>query len=131
VGDDVRDYLALFYPQVAFGGPAFGGTSVRSPFSGAEIDEYARTYSRPKALSGGFELYRALDEDVRDTVAAAPVSLPVLLMTAQGQLDAIRDTLAPRVTDIVRAVDVPDAGHWLVEENPRFVTAELLRFLDG
>ncbi|GHC86916.1 alpha/beta fold hydrolase [Streptomyces flavofungini] len=131
VGNDVRAYLALFYPQVSFGGTAFGGTSQRSPFTRAEIDEYARTYSRPKVLSGGFELYRALDEDVRDTVAAAPTRVPTLLMTAQGQLKAIRNTVAPRLANIKRAVDVPKAGHWLVEENPRFVTAELLRFLDG
>ncbi|GFE19711.1 hypothetical protein Sliba_01640 [Streptomyces nigrescens] len=52
-------------------------------------------------------------------------------MTAQGQLNAIRGTVAPRMTNIVRVVDVPKAGHWLVEENPPFVTAELLRFLDG
>ncbi|WP_280272243.1 alpha/beta fold hydrolase [Nocardia wallacei] len=129
VGDDVRDYLALFYPQVSFGGTAFGGTADRSPFTPAEIDEYARTYSAPQALAGGFELYRALDRDVRDTVAAAPTQVPTLLMTAQGQLDAVRATVAPRITAIVRAVDVPHAGHWLVEENPRFVTDELLRFL--
>ncbi|MFI6984978.1 alpha/beta fold hydrolase [Embleya sp. NPDC050154] len=131
VGDDVRAYLALFYPQVSFGGTAFGGTSDRSPFTDAEIDEYARTYRRPEALSGGFELYRALDKDVRDTTAAAPVHIPTLLMTAQGQLDPIRATAAPRITNIVQAVDVPNAGHWLVEENPQFVTTELLRFLDG
>ncbi|WP_067464206.1 alpha/beta fold hydrolase [Nocardia amamiensis] len=130
VSDDVREYLALFYPQVSFGGTAFGGTSDRSPFSDAEIDEYARTYRRLPVLSAGFELYRALDKDVRDTVAATPISVPTLLMTAQGQLDAVRATVAPRMTDIVRAVDVPNAGHWLVEENPRFVTTELLRFLD-
>ncbi|WP_225726598.1 MULTISPECIES: alpha/beta fold hydrolase [unclassified Nocardia] len=51
-------------------------------------------------------------------------------MTAQGQLDPIRATVAPRITNIVRAVDVPHAGHWLTEENPQFVTAELLRFLE-
>ncbi|MFI2474824.1 alpha/beta fold hydrolase [Nocardia xishanensis] len=50
VGDDVRAYLALFYPQVAYEGTAFGGTSDRSPFTDAEIDEFARTYSRPEAL---------------------------------------------------------------------------------
>ena len=131
MGDDVREYLALFYPQVSFRGTAFGGTSDRSPFTDAEINEYARTYSRPGALSGGFELYRALDQDVRDTAAAAPVPVPTLLMTAEGRLDAIRATVAPRMTEIMRAVDVPNAGHWLVEENPRFVTAELVRFLDG
>ncbi|MFB9908988.1 alpha/beta fold hydrolase [Allokutzneria oryzae] len=131
VGDDVREYLALFYPQVSFGGTAFGGTSDRSPFTDSEITEYARTYSRPEVLAGGFELYRALDEDVRDTLAAAPVRVPTLLLTAQGQLNAIRATVAPRATTIVRALDVPNAGHWLVEENPQFVTAELVRFLDG
>ncbi|WP_067545001.1 alpha/beta fold hydrolase [Nocardia crassostreae] len=130
VGDDVRDYLALFYPQVAFGGTAFGGRSDRSPFTDAEITEFARTYSKPEALSGGFELYRALDQDVRDTTAAAPTGIPTLLMTAQGQLDAVRATVSPRITNIGQAVDVPRAGHWLVEENPEFVTAELLRFLD-
>jgi pimeloyl-ACP methyl ester carboxylesterase len=131
VGDDVREYLALFYPQVSFRGRAFGGTSDRSPFTDAEINEYARTYSRSDALSGGFELYRALDKDVRDTAAAAPVHVPTLLMTAEGQLDAIRATVAPRMTEIMRAADVPNAGHWLIEENPQFVTAELVRFLDG
>ncbi|WP_433654364.1 alpha/beta fold hydrolase [Nocardia sp. CA-128927] len=131
VGDDVRDYLALFYPQVSFGGTAFGGTSDRSPFTDAEINEYARTYSRPEALSGGFDLYRALDKDVPDTVAAAPVSVPTLLMTAQGQLDGVRATVSPRLTNIVRAMDVPHAGHWLVEENPQFVTTELLQFVEG
>lgn len=130
VGDDVREYLALFYPQVSFGGTAFGGTADRSPFTDAEIDEYARTYSRTEALTGGFELYRALDQDVRDTGAVPPTQVPTLLMTAQGQLAPVRATVAPSLSNIVRAVDVPNAGHWLVEENPGFVTAELLRFLD-
>ncbi|MEU4363845.1 alpha/beta hydrolase [Promicromonospora sp. NPDC023987] len=130
VDDDVREYLAMFYPQVAFEGAAFGGTSVRSPFTEAEIDEYARTYSRPDALTGGFELYRSLDQDVRDTTAADPVDTPTLLLTAQGQLDPVRATTAGRLTNVVRAADVPGAGHWLVEENPEFVTAELLRFLE-
>ncbi|WP_067813944.1 alpha/beta fold hydrolase [Nocardia inohanensis] len=129
VGDDVRDYLAMFYPQVAFGGTAFGGTSTRSPFTDAEIDEFARTYTRPAALSGGFDLYRALDQDVRNTLIAPSIQLPALLMTAQGQLDAIRATVSPRITNIVQAVDVPHAGHWLVEENPQFVTDQLERFL--
>ncbi|MEU2103537.1 alpha/beta hydrolase [Nocardia sp. NPDC019255] len=130
VGDHVREYLASFYPQVSHGGTAFGGTSDRSPFTDAEIDEFARTYRRPTVLSGGFELYRALDKDVSDTVADQPTSVPTLLMTAEGQLDAIRATVSARLTNIVAAVDVPHAGHWLVEENPQFVTEQLERFLD-
>lgn len=129
VGNDVRAYLKLFYPQVSFNGTAFGGTSTRSPFTEEEIDEYARTYRKPEVLKGGFELYRALDKDVQDTENATPTQVPALVMAAQGQAQAIRGTAAPRMTNIVRALDVPNAGHWLVEENPRFVTAELLRFL--
>ncbi|MFD5828182.1 alpha/beta fold hydrolase [Lentzea sp. NPDC060358] len=129
VHDDVREYLALFYPQVSYQGTAFGGTSAKSPFTGAEIDEYARTYRT--ALTNGFELYRALDQDVRDTEAARPVQAPTLVLAAEGQAEAIRGTAAPRMTNIVRAADVPRAGHWLVEENPEFVTAELLRFLSS
>ncbi|MFC9440995.1 alpha/beta fold hydrolase [Nocardia sp. NPDC057030] len=131
VSDDVREYLALFYPQVSYGGTAFGGTSDRSPFTDTEISEYARTYGRPEALTGGFNLYRTLGKDVTDTIAATPSSVPTLLMAAQGQVAAIQATAAPRMTNIVRAVDVPHAGHWLVEENPQFVTDELLRFLNG
>ncbi len=53
VSDDVREYLALFYPQVAFGGASFGGTRTESPFTDAQIDEFARTYRRPQVLTGG------------------------------------------------------------------------------
>ncbi|MFI9230822.1 hypothetical protein [Streptomyces rimosus] len=65
MGDNVRAYLTLFYPQVAIGGTAFGGTSDRSPFTDREIDEYVRTCSRPTALSGGFDLIAPPDNDVR------------------------------------------------------------------
>ncbi|MFH8347588.1 hypothetical protein [Streptomyces sp. NPDC018045] len=110
---------------------AFGGASCRSPLTGNQVEEYARTCRRPTALSGGFELCRVLDKDVRDAVTATPVRVPALVMTAQGQLDALRTAVGPRMTSSVRAVDVPRAGHWRVEENPRFGTAEPLAFLGG
>ena len=129
VADDVRDYLALFYPYAAYGGTSFGGPGARSPFTDAQVDEYARTYSRPQVLTGGFELYRTLDQDERDNTAAAPVTTPTMLMTAEGLLVSTRPTVEPRMPTITRAVEVPGAGHWLMAENPEFVTAELLAFL--
>ncbi|MFD3732724.1 alpha/beta fold hydrolase [Streptomyces sp. NPDC058632] len=131
VADDVREYLALFYPYVAHGGVSFGGSGAKSPFTDGQIDEFARTYRRPQVLSGGFELYRTLEQDERDNVAAAPVTVPTLLMTAEGMLPFTRSTVEPRMTRITRAVEVPAAGHWLAEENPEFVTTELLAFLAG
>ncbi|WP_181773772.1 alpha/beta fold hydrolase [Amycolatopsis pittospori] len=129
VGDDVREYLSLFYPQVAYAGTAFGGPGAPPPFDEAEIGEYARTYSRPEVLHGGFELYRTLGQDAAANTEAKPITTPTLLMTAEGLLEPQKATLAPRVADLARAVEVPKAGHWLAEENPGFVTAELVGFL--
>ncbi|MEO3928780.1 alpha/beta hydrolase [Micromonosporaceae bacterium B7E4] len=132
VADDVREYLALFFGYVAHGGKSFGGPGAKSPFTDRQLDEFARTYRRPQVLTGGFELYRTLEQDERDNVAAAPITMPTMLMTAEGLLDFTRSTVAPRMTRITRAVEVPGSGHWLPQENPAFVTARLLNFLaDG
>jgi pimeloyl-ACP methyl ester carboxylesterase len=132
VADDVREYLALFFAYVAHGGKSFGGSGATSPFTDQQIDEFARTYRRPQVLTGGFELYRTLERDERDNVAAAPITVPTMLMTAEGLLPFTRSTVEARMSRITRAVEVPGAGHWLPQENPAFVTAELLAFLaDG
>ncbi|GAB2960481.1 alpha/beta hydrolase [Micromonospora polyrhachis] len=132
VDDDVRDYLSLFFGYVAYGGTSFGGPGAKAPFTDRQIDEYARTYQRPQVLTGGFELYRTLDQDERDNVAAAPIKMPVMLMTAEGSLDFTRSTVEPSMSNITHAVEVPKSGHWLPEENPDFVTAELVKFFaDG
>ncbi|MEV4173743.1 alpha/beta fold hydrolase [Nonomuraea sp. NPDC049709] len=125
---DVREYLTAFYPQVAYGGAAFGGTRTRSPFTEAETNEFVRTYSRRDVLRAGFELYRSLDQDERDNTAAARVDTPTLLLTATGSLAATRPTLTPMLRNITRAVEVPESGHWLAEENPEFVVREILSF---
>ena len=39
-----------------------------------------------------------------------------------------RSTIQPLMSHVTRAVEVPQAGHWLIEENPGFVTAELMTF---
>lgn len=128
VGDEVRRYLALFYPQVAYGGVAFGGPGAASPFSRREVREYARTYRRPAALTGGFELYRTLDEDEIANRRSGAVDVPTLLMAAEGTLASMRATTDPLLPKVVHAVEVPRSGHWLPEENPRFVIRRLLAF---
>ena len=82
-------------------------------------------------LTGGFELYRTIEQDERDNTAAAPITIPTMLMTAEGLLPFTRSTVQPRMSRITRAVEVPASGHWLPEENPEFVTAELLTFFGG
>ncbi|MFG1803923.1 alpha/beta fold hydrolase [Micromonospora carbonacea] len=128
VDDDVRDYLSLFCGYVAHGGTSFGGPGAKAPFTARQIDEYARTYQRPQVLTGGFALYRTLDQDERDNKAAKPITMPTMLLTAEGTLDFTRSTVRPLMPNITRAAEVPAAGHWLIRENPDFVTAELVTF---
>lgn len=116
-------YAHLDYPTP---GPALGANA---PFTAQQIDEYARTHQRPQVLTGGFELYRTLDQDERDNRAAKPISMPTLLLTAEGTPDFTRSTVQPLMSGITRAVQVPRAGHGLIAENPEFVTTELVEFL--
>ncbi|NGO70269.1 alpha/beta fold hydrolase [Streptomyces boncukensis] len=126
--DDVREYLTGFYPQVAYGGSAFGGSRTKSPFTRAETDEYVRTYSRPEVLRAGFELYRSLDKDERDNAAARSVNTRTLLLTATGSLASAKPTLKSKLTNIKRAVEIPKSGHWLAEENAEAVKDEIVDF---
>lgn len=128
VDDDVRSYLAAFYPQVAYGGTAFGGKGAPPPFSRQQIDEFARTYSRPDALSGGFDLYRTLDQDELDNKAAGPITVPTLLLAAEGTLASMRATTNPLLANVDQAAEVPRSGHWLATENPKFVAKKLLGY---
>lgn len=124
-----REYLSYFYPEVA-----------ASPKSISEeaIDEYARTYSQPGKMSAGFELYRTLDEDTEDNKRSAgtPLKMPVLVMSGTagpayegtGAKGFTTGTMRAVASD-VSSVGVPDAGHWLAEENPEFVTDRILGFL--
>ncbi|GAB3713989.1 hypothetical protein [Nocardiopsis oceani] len=68
---------------------------------------------------------------LRSAWATVTAMLTFPLLTAQGQLDPVHASVDTRMEDFVRAVGVPGTGHWLVEEIPGFVTAELLEFLDG
>jgi pimeloyl-ACP methyl ester carboxylesterase len=65
------------------------------------------------------------------TLSFAPITMPVMLMTAEGTLAFTRSTVQPRLSNLAHAVEVPRSGHWLPEENPEFVTAELVAFFAG
>lgn len=129
--EDVREYLTEFYTQVAHEGPAFGGDRSEPPFSAAQIDEYHRTYSRPEVLSNGFELYRSLDQDQLDNSDASPITVPTVLLTASGSLQNTEPTVAPLLRDLRGAIEIPESGHWLAEENPEAVVQEVLAFTAG
>lgn len=101
------------------------------------IAEYVRAYAQPGAMRAGFNLYRATPRDVADnqaTLAAdGKLKTPVLSIAGTGGrgrgAKVVLDS-ARRVAEDVRGGEIPDAGHWLAEERPEAVAAQILAFLE-
>jgi pimeloyl-ACP methyl ester carboxylesterase len=95
--------------------------------------EYLRTYRQPGAMRAGFNLYRAMQQDVLDNeafIAAAKLHMPVLCYG--GSLGRSRGMAAieswRRVATDVRGGVVENCGHWIPEERPQWVIEQLLAF---
>jgi pimeloyl-ACP methyl ester carboxylesterase len=100
----------------------------------ADIDVYARAYRPAARLRAGFEMFRALPEDVaaseRDTgVLAVPVLLAYGEYSQASLLATVVDGLARRGAIGVSVETVADCGHWVPEEQPA-VLAGLIRGFD-
>ncbi|MCE7082574.1 alpha/beta fold hydrolase [Streptomyces sp. ST2-7A] len=98
-------------------------------FSGARhpdrIDQqvYFRAYSHSARRSAGYEYYRAFAADAADNQANADrrLPMPVLAMGAEFAFGPLVANSFDQVGDDVRGVVAPDSGHWIPEENPRFL----------
>ena len=97
--------------------------------SGA-LDDAVRAYSRPGRLDAALGQYRALARDAADNRAdPRPLPMPVLALSG-GAPDISAATvaaLAPRLSVTV----VPEAGHYVQQERPRAVAAEIRAFAAG
>jgi len=95
--------------------------------------EYLRAYRRPGAMRAGFNLYRAMRQDVLDNeafIAEGKLNMPVLCYGgAHGRgrgMSAIESWR--RVATDVRGGVVENCGHWIPEERPEWVVEQLLAF---
>jgi len=116
-----RTYLSWFYRSAAYNPGA-----ITEP----EIDEYVRCYSAPGALRAGFEYYRAVLTDIEHNKenAKTKLKMPVLALGGdrgfgQAPLLSMRD-----LSDDVRGGVVEHCGHWMVEEQPGYLSEQLLSF---
>lgn len=106
--------------------------------SPSDRQEYLRTYRKPGAMSALYGYYRALPQDAADTraflAANGKLNIPVLALggdKAFGRGMEVLESLQ-RVANDVRGGIVPNAGHWVTEEQPGFVAGELRKFfLEG
>jgi pimeloyl-ACP methyl ester carboxylesterase len=125
-----KEYLSGFYHNLAYNPAAI---------TQADIDEYVNHYSAPDGMRAGFEYYRAFPEDAAQNMnySKTNLTMPVLAMgsgylpvfggniTMQSVVYGMK-MLAPNVTGIT----VPNSGHWIPEENPKFVIEQLTKFFN-
>ena len=117
-----RTYLTWFYRNFA---------AQPNAITPAEVDVYMRTYGSPEGMRPGFELVRALPKDVEANSEAAkhPADVPTLAIGGErGMSAAVADNLRPLFTN-VRGTIIPGTGHFVPEEAPEALLAELLPFL--
>lgn len=91
-------------------------------------DIYARAYATPDAIRAGNGWYQSFGQDIADDATYAPVTAPLLALTADGQHEYLRALLPTKATNVeVRLLQ--NTGHYLVEEQPRAVLDNLGPFL--
>jgi pimeloyl-ACP methyl ester carboxylesterase len=92
---------------------------------------YATSYAQPGNMHAGFSYFQAFSTDAKQNIASAktPLAMPVLAMGGVKSFGSLMPLFARAVATNVQVSVIPDAGHWLMEENPRATEAALVRFL--
>ncbi|MEG8182239.1 alpha/beta hydrolase [Nocardia terpenica] len=88
---------------------------------------YAHAYERPGAVAAGNRWYQTFRRDIADLATYTPPTVPILTLTGEHSYDALRAEMADKGTD-VRVVAIEGSGHYVPEEQPDRMVAELLAF---
>ncbi len=96
----------------------------------AAIDEYVRCYAAEGGLRAGFEYYRALFTTLEQTKedARTKLEMPLLALGGEASFGAFLGQAWPNYAANVQAEVVPQAGHWIPEEQPGLLGDRLLAF---
>jgi pimeloyl-ACP methyl ester carboxylesterase len=102
-------------------------------FDEASRVHYAQLYALPGAMHSGFAQFAAFDQDAIDNRAwlakGNRLGMPVLAIGGEKSfgpmMAVVMRAAATNVTELV----VPDAGHWIMEEQPGFVIPKIAAFL--
>jgi pimeloyl-ACP methyl ester carboxylesterase len=111
----------------------FRAKTVRAwTISAADLDEYVRVNSAPGALRAAFSYYRHVTSTEGQAQnrarAERKLDVPVLAFGAQnGQGDALIKTMELVASDVEGGV-FENCGHYIPEEAPRAVAAQVVDF---
>ncbi len=105
-----------------------------SRFSEAAREHYSKLYAMPGAMHSGFMQFAAFDQDAVDNKAflkKGKVAMPVLAVGGEKSFGSAMADVMRFAADNVQAGVVPDAGHWIMEENPSATISMVREFLNS
>jgi pimeloyl-ACP methyl ester carboxylesterase len=123
VSGNEETYLKWFYREGAYDPSAIDREA---------LDEYVRAYSAPGGLRGGFEYYRAYEEDAEHNKehTQQDLEMPVLALGGEASFRSMPvEDMEAVATDVDGEV-VERAGHWIPEERPDYLVERLRGFLE-
>ncbi|KAL2871441.1 alpha/beta fold hydrolase [Aspergillus lucknowensis] len=97
------------------------------------FEQYVEAYSRPGAMTRGFEYYRAYEMSAKQNLefAKTPLGIPVLALGGAAAVGSGMVQLARSFSTNVSGGAIEDCGHFLPEEQPSAVVQRLLEFWAG
>ncbi len=99
-------------------------------FSHADIDEYIAAFSAPGALRASMAHYGAIWTDLKHNIENAKTLLEMPVLALGGEMSFGERTVssARKIAKDVRGRSLPRCAHWVAEEEPEALLAELLTF---
>lgn len=97
----------------------------------ADRKAYVAAYSRPGRMHAGWEYFVSFQQAAKDFVqlSQTKLTMPVLTIGGEKSLGGPLGEQAKLVATTVTVVVIKDAGHWVLEEQPKETTAALQNFL--
>jgi pimeloyl-ACP methyl ester carboxylesterase len=119
-----RIYLDRFWNELSANPKAIDDSTRR---------HYAQLYALPSAMHAAFNQFAAFTQDATDNKALAAsgkLTLPVLALGGDHSFGTqMADIMRLVATDMTAGV-ISDAGHWVMEEQPKQTTAAIVDFID-
>ncbi|OTB02471.1 hypothetical protein M426DRAFT_74575 [Hypoxylon sp. CI-4A] len=123
-----RIYLSHFYRKLGYNTAAI---------KEEDINYYVHCYEQPGSMRCAFEVYRAFEEDAKECEewikSDGKLNLPTLGLSGahSRHLDAAETMLSEvHQNGTFEIATVPNASHWIAEENPDGFVRESLKFID-
>ncbi len=104
---------------------------VKGAIAEADLDVYARSYSRPGRMSAGFGYYRAVPAAMQQNAAAPAPEMPILALGGEGAVgEALYKALKAKAGQ-TQGGALPGVGHYIPEEAPQLFVDRLLDFIQA